>query len=97
MKASGSLAVRLLSTAKLSSGKPTKSISWHDNGQKDDESIYKDGDQVDRSLWDRRGKKREEEKEVVWGGSSYGDDPFEELGLTDDDRSLGRAFWKNIL
>ena len=22
---------------------------------------------------------------------------FEELGLTDDDRSLGRSFWKNIL
>ena len=70
---------------------------WHDNGQKDDESIYKDGDEVDRSLWDRNGKKRKEEKEIAWGGSSYGDDPFEELGLTDDDRSLGRAFWKNIL
>ena len=70
---------------------------WHDNGQIDDKSIYKDGDRVNRRIWDRNGKKRKERKEVALQSSSNGDDPFEELGLTDDDRSLGRSFWKNIL
>ena len=67
--------------------------------------------EISRTQWDEHGNQtihlnekqiKKEDKELLDYFSSgneahFNNDPYEELGLTDDERSLGRAFWSNLI